>query len=324
LVKRFPYHTPEAWRERLLSGAITLNGEKAEAQTPIWPGQTLAYRFAGFEEPDLPQTAKVLVRQDHLALVHKPVGIPVHKTGRIFFQTMSHWAKEHLGPDWDPLHRLDVETGGILAFAEGKSIFKTAASEARDSQWCKAYLAIVAGCLPESDAEGAGCMDGPLGEIDTDPIRSRMHVHPAGKPSQTLWWRIAASATHTLVLASPLTGRKHQIRAHFAHAGHPIVGDKMYAQGGWAYLQRLTEELSEDDLARLGAPHQLLHAVYLRLAIPGQTVEGFDWDWSPAFDAYFPRELARQWLESPRFAGLLEQIRSAGEVKARDSGPKAI
>jgi 23S rRNA pseudouridine1911/1915/1917 synthase len=267
----------------------------------------------GFEEPELPKTARVLAQEGHLAFIHKPVGLPVHKTGRIFFQTLSQWAKEILGPDWDPLHRLDVETGGILAFARGKTFFKTAASEARDSKWCKAYLAVIEGKWTGPQADTQGHFHGPLIENPNDPIRSRMHVDPQGKPSLTLWWRLAESKTHSLILAAPITGRKHQIRAHFADAGHPIVGDKMYSQGGWAYLQRLNEELSENDLHRLGAPHQLLHAVYLQIETPSQTLAGFDLEWSSAFDAYFAREVAQQFLDSPTFAKVIAEIKTARE-----------
>jgi 23S rRNA pseudouridine1911/1915/1917 synthase len=296
----------------------------AIAETCIWPGQTLAYHFAGFEEPDLPKTAHVLVQEQNLALVHKPVGLPVHKTGRIFFQTLAQWAKEKLGPDWDPLHRLDVETGGILAFAKGKTFFKTAVSEAHDSKWCKAYLVVVSGRWSDHFNQPSGCLDGPLRESDNDTIRSRMHVDPQGKPSQTLWWRIAESENHTLLLASPITGRKHQIRAHCAHAGFPIVGDKMYSQGGWAYLKRLTEELSDDDLARLGAPHQLLHAVYLQINIPGQSIAGLDKDWSPAFDPYFSRQTITAFLESPLFAAMLAQIRERRGLKREEADSASL
>ncbi len=288
-----------------------LNGETASATTPLWPGQTLAYSFFGYEEPELNNNSTIIIKQNDLALVKKPVGLPVHKTGRIFFQTLEKWAKTHLGDEWNPLHRLDVETGGVVAFAKGKDVFKTTASEAPASQWHKLYLAVVAGNWEDRGLGKRGCFTGALGERPGDIIRSRMHVHDAGKAAQTKWWCLHSETKHSLLLAAPRTGRKHQIRAHLSHAGYPIVGDKMYAQGGWAYLKRLEQELSEADLAKLGAPHHLLHALYLSIEAPGHAIQGFDLHWSPAFDAYCDRQCWGDYFQSPAFADILAEMADA-------------
>jgi 23S rRNA pseudouridine1911/1915/1917 synthase len=74
------------------------------------------------------------------------------------------------------------------------------------------------------------------------------------------------------VLARPLTGRLHQVRVHLAALGHPVLGDKLYAGSGEAYLKAVRRELRPEDLSALGAPRQMLHALTLRLAHPGSGV----------------------------------------------------
>lgn len=312
LASRFPYHPIEAWRERLEKGAITLDGLVANPDARIWPGQSLGYSFVGYEEPELPGGTRIIAQQGDLAMVHKPSGIPVTKTGTIFFQTLARWATQNLGDDWAPLHRLDRETSGIVAFARGSQAFKALSPES-GSAWVKLYLAVVQGDLPGE----AGRIDAALGPMPGDTIRSRMQAFhqgessvamqalptnaPQAKPALTLWWRL----NPRLVLAAPITGRKHQIRAHLAHIGCPIVGDKMYAEGGQAYLKRLTGELDAEDYARLGAHHHLLHAVYL--SITGSTLlEVNDLDLPTEFGPYLDREGIspsdlQAWAQGPIF-----------------------
>ena len=70
---------------------------------------------------------------------------------------------------------------------------------------------------------------------------------------------------YSLIQCELLTGRKHQIRAHLAHLGTPIVGDKIYSNNGGFYLKRLKKTLTENDHAALLTPHHLLHAYEIYL-----------------------------------------------------------
>jgi len=149
------------------------------------------------------------------------------------------------------VHRLDQATSGLVLMARNPRAQRLLGMAFARREIVKHYEAVVHG-RPQAPEDG-----GPWHLIDLPlardwPNRPRQKVDPLhGKPSQTLWRALAhdaARATTRLALR-PLTGRTHQLRLHLAHAGHPIVGDALYA--------------GADPGARL-----LLHACGLRLRHP--------------------------------------------------------
>lgn len=148
------------------------------------------------------------------------------------------------------VHRLDLDTSGVMVFALTPHAQKHLGQQFERRQVKKAYVARVRGRL----APATGRVDLPL--IVDWPNRPRQKVdHDQGRPAQTDWRVIRAGDDETRVRLFPLTGRSHQLRVHMASLGHPILGDTLYATGAAADHPRL-----------------MLHAESLRLRHPDSNV----------------------------------------------------
>ena len=299
LTIRFSYHSREEWLDLLAQGRLSLDGATAHAEARLRQGQTLRFAVVDYEEPDVPTDFRVLTGSENgdLLFIHKPADLPMHRTGKIFFQTLANLVRESLGDSaWSPLNRLDRETSGIVAFARGPQALREYAPTQPGCGWTKMYAAVTA--APPKHATGR--FTSPLMERSDDPVRCRMHEHPLGKPALTLFHTVATEGGRALVALSPVTGRKHQLRAHLAADGCPVVGDKIYSLDSKAYLKRLESDLDEDDYLELGARHHLLHSFHLRIGRAGLPfTEAWDWNCSPEFTRYFDMEVMRRWVNSP-------------------------
>lgn len=121
------------------------------------------------------------------------------------------------------VHRLDLETSGVMVFALTRLAQRHLGWQFERRQVRKSYLARVAGHV----AGESGRIALPLA-CDW-PNRPRQMVSPAGRPAVTDWQVAAREAAATRLRLSPLTGRSHQLRVHLAALGHPILGDPFYA-----------------------------------------------------------------------------------------------
>lgn len=304
LCGRFPYHNRFEWEERIRDGRVIVDGNQVYPDFVMQRGMRLEYRVEGYEEPEVPVSFHEIASTENLALVHKPAGLPVHKTGKVFVHTLANLYREQCRDDaWTPLNRLDVETSGIVAFARGRDFLRRFSPI--ESQWKKIYLAVVHG-----EMSSGGSIELPLAEKAGDIIRSRMHPDPDGKPAKTLFQPLRIHGDKTLVLVRTLTGRKHQIRCHLAALGFPIVGDKMYSLEGEYYLKRLEGELDEADIEALGSPHHLLHAFHLEIRDQdGEGIAATDFDLPDPFFNGFPE--LRESLVSLPASNIFQQLANA-------------
>src|SRR5712692_347584 len=146
-------------------------------------------------------------------------------------------------------HRLDRETSGVLVFGKTSQAAGALSDQFRRGSALKRYLAVTSSRLPES-----GTIDLPISKDPSRVGRYRATRSANGEPAVTHFRRLFASDQYSLVVLYPQTGRTHQLRAHLAALGSPILGDVLY--GG-------PVELYQQPIGRT-----LLHAQGLQLAHP--------------------------------------------------------
>jgi RluA family pseudouridine synthase len=201
--------------------------------------------------PDPENSIRVLYETEDYIAVAKPEGVvSVAAAGE---RGLADLISPHYGGKLYPVHRLDRGASGVIVFAKTAAAHRHLNGEFDRREVRKTYLAVVEG-VPRSNR---GQINAPVREFGS----GRMGVDPKrGKPSST-GWKIAERLDGAALLrVSPATGRRHQIRVHLYHIGHPILGDLRYG----------------DKARQEGYPRLMLHALALEFTLPsgeGVTVE---------------------------------------------------
>ncbi|WP_247878788.1 RNA pseudouridine synthase [Niveispirillum sp. SYP-B3756] len=169
--------------------------------------------------------ARVLYRDDHVLVIDKPYGLPVHygtKTTDHLELYLPHLTDEREEPP-RLAHRLDKDTAGCLVLARDAAAAARIGDLFLAGKVAKTYWAVVEG-RPKGDA---GSIDMPLLKVRI-PGTSKVVVDLAGKPALTDWRLLASDDRLSWLELHPRTGRMHQIRAHCAYMGMPLLGDPIY------------------------------------------------------------------------------------------------
>ncbi len=230
---------------KLKKSSIVREGQRLFARRPI---------------PDAlsePPTPELLHVDADLMVLNKPAGLATHPTASRFKQTVTYWLAVHAGdsPPAEPVHRIDVETSGVLVCGRHAMARRTLKTAFASREISKRYLTVVEG-LPDLDH----WIDvSPLGFDASSAVRLKMG--PGALPAETAFRVVQRGRRRTLIEARPLTGRQHQIRAHLSQAGYPIVGDKLYGPDEQIFLACLDRPPTTEELDRLGHPRHALHAL---------------------------------------------------------------
>lgn len=264
LAKRLQRYSRSAVQKMIDEGLVKLAGRPVKSATRVSAGQTVVIRYPKREEPPAAvDRLEVLYEDDFLLAVDKPGQVLSHPTDRVVENAVTSIVKKqfpalklHLA------HRLDRETSGVLLMSKDPATAKRMTEAFFEREVEKTYCALVAGRVSWASKEVDAPIDRAGGEILVKQAVG------SGQPALTLFQRLAAGRTASLVAARPKTGRLHQIRVHLAHLGHPVVGDKLYTGEGEYYLKAVRKELVDADLETLGAGRQLLHAWKLAMTHP--------------------------------------------------------
>lgn len=266
-----PRHTAE--QRNALAAMCRIDDEPFVAGRTLPENGVLSIELSDHIEGPVDRGWYVVWERHDLMVVYKPHQLPVSRTTRNLFGTLISEVRRHTPwRDARLLHRLDAETAGLILIAKHEAADKRWKKRLSRLMTKKVYHATVWGD-PEWQSKDVVTA---LSERVDSSIRTQMFpvtdesdpVFVSVKPSQTRFDVVARSGEFTKIECTLLTGRKHQIRAHLASLGHPIVGDKIYSFDGRYYLKRLDGALSEDDFQVLGATCQKLVAVEIQLSLP--------------------------------------------------------
>lgn len=169
----------------------------------------------------------IVFEDEYLVVVNKPAGLVVHPTkgylsGTLANALVSHWQKQGHAYVFRPVHRLDRDTSGLVVIAKNPHVQECLTAQHHTREWEKKYTAVVSGRIWAERGE----IDAPIARVGNGS-RARV-VSSEGQVALTLWKKLRELQGATLVEAQLITGRTHQIRVHFAHIGHPLMGDDVY------------------------------------------------------------------------------------------------
>lgn len=259
----------------LKSGLVVSEWRVLKGSSPVLAGEPLRIYVPGFA-PDgpPPPLPPVLYEDDRVLVLNKPAGLLSHPAGDRFAWGVIGLAKQaRPAARVDLVHRLDRDTSGVMVLTKdvAANAFLKERFKHRSSELRKVYLTIVRGLVSWKERD----VSAPIGTAQDSRVRLRRCVVAGGLTAHTSF-SVVDRMEHTaltLVRCALHTGRTHQIRVHLEHAGHGILGDKLYGQPDELFLDWLDQGASASVRARAGYPRQCLHAWQLRLPHPdGGTV----------------------------------------------------
>jgi 23S rRNA pseudouridine1911/1915/1917 synthase len=272
LASRLPDLSRTRIQELIDQGRVRISERLARRAQRVMPGDIIDIEI--LPRPPLRAAPEeipldVLYEDEDVIVVNKPAGMVVHAgagaaQGTLVNALLHHFGTlSSLGGNLRPgiVHRLDRGTSGAMVVARNDVAHRVLAEQFRFRTVGKTYVALLHGRM----SRDIGTIERP---ISRDPQRrTRMTARLGhGRAAQTDWRMLLRLGNFSLIEAEPRTGRTHQIRAHFAAAGHPLAGDTLYG----APRQVRAGGVSLKPLGRV-----FLHAARLRFAHPrtGATIE---------------------------------------------------
>ncbi|AQM20660.1 MULTISPECIES: 23S rRNA pseudouridine(955/2504/2580) synthase RluC [Vibrio] len=258
-------NVPKSMVYRILrKGEVRVNKKRIKAEYKLSAGDVVRIPPVTLEQSDqesntpntkLSKVAElehcIIFEDEHLLILNKPSGTAVHGGSGLKFGAIE--ALRALRPEarfLELVHRIDRDTSGILLVAKKRSALRHLQAQFREKTIQKYYFALVMGQWKSS----CKVVNAPLLKNEVNSI---VRVNPNGKASETRFKILEQFAQATLVQASPITGRTHQIRVHTQYTGHPIAWDDRYGDRRFdAYT------------AQFGIDRLFLHAANIRFIHP--------------------------------------------------------
>ncbi len=245
------------WQRLIGLGAVTIGGRRVKPSERVVAGQRVSIR-PGPSHLELRPAAQIplnVVYEDPaMIVVDKPAGLvvhpaPGHEEGTLVNALLARFP-ELRDPSGEQrpgiVHRLDKDTSGLMVVGRTAQAMADLQAQFRERTATKKYLLLVLGDVPDESA----AIEAPVGRDLRD--RKRMTARAGGRESKTEFTVLERLGEYTLVEATLLSGRTHQLRVHFRFIGHSVAGDRTYGSGK----------------APPGLRRQFVHAAYLRIHSP--------------------------------------------------------
>lgn len=217
-------------RAKYRKDGIRLNGERVYVTEPLKNGDVLTVRLED-EAPKNTVPAEgpldILYEDEDMIVLNKPAGIVVHPSHGHYKDSLGnflagYFEKKGECHDIRTIGRLDKDTSGVILYGKTRSAVYLMNRQNEEGLHFKTYLALAEGHFEEK----CGRFDGPIGRVPNTKLLRE--VRDDGDEAHTFYEVLCEDEAVSLVKVRITTGRTHQIRVHFSHAGHPLLGDPLY------------------------------------------------------------------------------------------------
>ena len=262
LAARGLYPSRSAAARAVDDGLVFVNGAEVAKKHPVAPGDTIVYQVEEPVEPGplrgQPIDLDIRFEDEHLLVLSKQAGLvchpsPGHVDDTLANALVAHCGYAHLGllqGEDRPgiVHRLDMDTSGLMVAAKGDQTQKDLQDLIRLRVLDRRYITLVQGYV----APGSGTITTGIARSSRDRLRMAVSDDPLAREAITTFTTLERFEAgrrdegYSLLECHLYTGRTHQIRVHMRHVGHHLVGDQLYGRG--------------DDQRNLGLKRQFLHS----------------------------------------------------------------
>lgn len=243
------------------SEKILIFTPKGDLENEYWNGEKL----------ELQLIPEILYEDDDFVAISKPAYMTTHPTGKHLFNCATVYLETLYNKTVHSIHRLDRETSGVLLLGRNPKAAQIATALFENNEVSKCYFFMA---HKKSEKEFPFIASERMGSIDDFVPRLFVHCFEEsstqGKHAKTSFYKLEETKDYILGLAFPKTGRQHQIRAHAAFHGFPLIGDKLYNGDPRVFMRFKDGVATKEDHDLMQISRHALHATALLINYPSK------------------------------------------------------